>query len=68
MKLVIEQDGIKRALEGPFEVCLSKQDAQAIIRCLREAADSQAFYGWVLIHDCNVKRCSDTAPIPWSAT
>jgi hypothetical protein len=64
MKIIINQDGIKRSLEGPFEICLSKDDLQTLLSCLRHHEDSHV-YGWIVIQDNTVRSTPNSDPIPW---
>lgn len=62
MKLTINQDGVKREIEGVFEFCLTPQDAQRIIDILSEHKS----YGWVTIHDrVTTKSEPNTKALPW---
>ena len=63
MKLIISQDGIKREIEGSFDICLSKDDATSLVRKL------QAFepaYGWLKIFsDFKDHGGENTRPLKW---
>lgn len=61
MKVIIEHDGVKRVIDGPFQMGLSVEDAKNIIRCLEENAGQ----GWVNIVDMPPKKDANKEPIRW---
>lgn len=69
MKITIAKDGVKRSIAGPFDVCLSREDAEAIVESLqRRLAESGWSYGWHRIRgkEPMVGGPPDTPPEPWA--
>jgi len=66
VKVLIQKDGIKREIVGPFRMCLSGGDARSIVRCLSEMADSGC-HGWIDIYDAPAGPLTEGAPLPWAA-
>lgn len=64
MKITIEQDGLKRVLEGEFSICMSRSDMEMLVRSLTtRLADPTWGYGW---HDIRTPLpCVQGAPLPW---
>lgn len=68
MKLVIEYQGVKRVISGPFNVCLDRETAESIARCLTEffADHPEISDGWLPITDLP-NEAATGAPISWKA-
>lgn len=64
MKIVIEKAGVKREIEGPFNICGSPDDLETIVRCI-EDADIRG-YGWVRITAEIEPFTPNTAPLGWT--
>ena len=64
MKFIIEYDGIKRTIDGPFRVCASREDILGFIRCLSDFSDSSS-YGWVDVVSFPPPRVPNTEAITW---
>jgi len=66
-RLVIEKDGVKRALSGPFRVCLSRETAERLIDQLVPALNRDASYGWLTVMPEIVDESPpDTPPREWT--
>jgi hypothetical protein len=70
MELIIEAEGVKRLLYGPFNLCASRADLASLRDqldyVLREADGDQRFnYGWITIHPQPIKAPAGTVPRPW---
>lgn len=66
MKIIIEQDCVKREIVGPFAICISEQDRQTLIRCLSET-DREWCSGWITICEkAIVKTGTSTVPLAWT--
>lgn len=70
MNIVIAAQGIKRELDGPFEVCLRRKDMERIHSILADKlrtddGRSEFYFGWVRIDDA-VDSPSNTPPRKWS--
>ena len=67
MKIIIEFNGIKREIDGPFSICMSSKDVQSLkdaIRPLCDGSDGMT-YGWVDVHEI-LPRKSNVPPKPWT--
>ena len=51
LSLVINQDGVKRKLEGPFAICVGR-DSLLTLRSRLNEIDMDSFaYGWITIYE-----------------
>ncbi len=66
MNVIIQQNGIKREIAGPFRLCLSRDDARSLTRCIDSMAASGC-YGWVDICDMPDGPLAEGVPLPWRA-
>ncbi len=64
MKVVIEQGEIKREITGPFRMCISRDNARSLVRCIGPMAESGC-YGWIDIVDVPVVSSIEGPPLPW---
>ena len=70
MKLVIEAEGVKRKLDGPFNICAGTDD----LRELRDQIDlmlarwekENCCYGWATIYPRPTGPGPSTNPLPWA--
>lgn len=63
MKIVIGKDGVKREITGPFNICGSKKDLDALVKCIQDTG--VPVYGWVRIVDS--EPCiPNTPPLKWT--
>lgn len=60
MKIIIDHQGCKREINGNFQICLSREDAQDMIRCLEQMQT----FGWVDVFN-RPKSTTNQAPIGW---
>lgn len=69
MRFIINQNGIKRELIGPFEICCGDAELYALQQMLERAqARGGGHYGWHKIYQEPVIESSiDTPPKAWSA-
>jgi len=65
MKIIIEQDGVKRVLEGSFLLCISRADAKHLRHQLLQCTSEEHNYGWVGIA-ARASGVPDTQPMPWA--
>jgi hypothetical protein len=65
MKLLLEKDGVKRSIDGPFRLCCSKADALVLVEELLRFAESGAVYGWFDVVE-RTRSVPNNPPIPWS--
>lgn len=63
MKIIIEKDGIKREILGPFNICGSANDLATIVRCID--SENIITYGWVKISE-REPFTPNTPPRAWS--
>jgi hypothetical protein len=76
MKMIIDKDGIKRELESPFSLCMSRDDLDAFICELRErlvvmsdTSDGSlgSSYGWFRVDTSHPASApSSTMPLAWT--
>lgn len=66
MKLIIAKDGIKREIEGPFDLCLSREVARWLRDQLRQADHDEFHYGWVKVsEEPPYQGAVNSPPKPW---
>jgi hypothetical protein len=69
MKLLISKDGIKREIEGPFAMCCSMVDLEALIHELQRqrAAMGDSSYGWFKVDTSHPSDCRpNTRTLKWT--
>ena len=65
-KIIIEKSGVKREIEFPFHICLSRESAQWLRDQLRQmCVDDDATYGWITIPNPADERQLVSTPRPW---
>jgi hypothetical protein len=64
MKIIIEYDGVKREIEGPFNICGSAADLRSLSEQLR-GFDPDASYGWMSIRTTEASITPNQPPIGW---
>lgn len=65
MTIVIEAGESKRQIEGPFNICGSREDLLEIAdRILKEADKDDFYYGWVSV-SLRAKSIVNTPPKKW---
>lgn len=69
MRIVIEQDGVKREISGPFAMCLSAEDLDALLRLLHDThlrwSREGTAYGWFDVYKLTA-RDTNTPAMKWS--
>jgi hypothetical protein len=72
MRIILSKDGVKREIETPFAMCISRDDLEDLIRALRELhaamTEMNSSYGWLRVdpsHPCDAP--PNTPPLPWTA-
>jgi hypothetical protein len=66
MKIIIEHGETKRQINGPFNICGSRDDIYHIVAELsRHLNDSTWSYGWTYIVDRRQPSIANTPPIGW---
>lgn len=64
--LIINQQGVKRTLTGPFEICISR-DALSILKERLNEVPEDWIYGWITIYEKPVVVVTpNTAPLSWT--
>lgn len=67
-KLVIDFNGLKRELEFPFGLCMSRTDLHHLVEQLQaRLRDENWCYGWTHIHAPYSGPTANQVPIPWVA-
>lgn len=68
MNIIINQNGVKRSIEGAFAICLNRQDAKRIVELIQHELESNRhIFGWIPIYDRpNAGMIPNTEPLPWS--
>lgn len=64
IKFTIDQDGVKRQIEGPFDVCASREDFTMLRNRINQWLEGDAVYGWLYVVDQN-KTVADNPPRKW---
>lgn len=66
MKIVISQQGVKREIEGPFEMCiLDRKSLEALFLILHSKFNDENWHGgWFVVHE-KVDTACNTPPRPW---
>jgi len=66
MKFVIDFQGIKREITGPFRICASSLDLQILKESLY--LPPGASYGWIKVTEDPMESASNTKPLSWLET
>lgn len=64
MKVVIDYDGVKREISGPFQICIGPDEAEALRQAILEFLDRGGTFGWVTVY-VRPPSTTNTAPIGW---
>jgi hypothetical protein len=65
-RIVIAKGTIKREIEFPFELCLSREAARWLRDQLKQADIEEWNYGWITIaHPVDMQGKPSTQPLPW---
>jgi sRNA-binding carbon storage regulator CsrA len=66
-KLIIEHQDIKREIEGPMQICISRKELKKLIKKLRKELKNDFCYGWIDLPNKNKKQDSiaNQAPLKW---
>ncbi len=69
MKIIINQDGVKRELrDGAFELCADESGWRALRDALAQVESEGWRYGWVTVFEKPVVEVTpNTKPIPWTS-
>jgi len=74
MRILIEQNGVKREIVGPFAICMGREDAENLVSCVREQLNRHCgddpehrfSYGWIDIVDKHrAEPTGNLPPMPW---
>ena len=66
MKIVIEHGKTKRMIDGPFNICGSREDLMQIVdEIVQKVTDSGMTYGWVAIRGPAQRVFTNTVPDKW---
>lgn len=70
MKIILEAEGVKRELSGPFNIALSRVDLSAL-RTQLNRIDSEweaagCSYGWASVYPQATGPGPNTPPMPWA--
>ena len=65
MKIIIEYQGVKRQIEGPFEICASGADFKRLREQLSYGCMDEFIYGWVKVRTVESESAANTSPIGW---
>ncbi len=70
MRLILSKDGVKREIEAPFALCISKDDLDLFIDSLRSARGLlfTASPKWVQIDPSHPGGTPNTMPQKWTDT
>lgn len=64
MKLIIEHGKTKREINGPYNVCGSRDDLTRLSEAIRCFLKEEAAYGWVEVTEPNPST-TNQKPVPW---
>lgn len=65
MRLIIEAEGVKRELNGPFRLCAGANDLRALRDQLDRIISEPFTYGWNTIWPAPQDAGPDTPPQTW---
>ena len=66
MKIIIAHGGVKREINGSFELCISQTDLQKLFNQLKPYTYNNEFsYGWLFIDERINQVKPNTYPISW---
>jgi hypothetical protein len=67
MKVIINHNGVPREIEGPFDICIGKEDLDQIYRILKKKRKKGWHFGWINISDPRERTESspNTKPLKW---
>lgn len=65
MRFIISQGGVKREIEGTFEMCASHEDFAALAERLQRALRDDFNYGWIDIYEPPSGGAENAEPLPW---
>lgn len=63
MRIVIQAGSKKRVINGPYNICISKEDLEILTKCLSSVSPNFN-YGWIHVAKSELL-ISDTTPEPW---
>ena len=64
MKLVIEAEGVKREIIGPYALCASREDLKLLDAALTRWLSGTSTFGWCDIVELP-RSTANTPPMPW---
>ena len=66
MKLIISHSRTKRQIDGPFEICGTREDIESLAtQIVSHLSDTHWSYGWIRIYERGIEPLSTTPPVPW---
>ena len=69
MRIIIEQGSTKRQLDGPFNICASREDLESLVTQLQaKLVDPVWCYGWIEVAEVTKApggECRNSPPEPW---
>jgi len=65
-KVILARDNVKRSIEFPFDVCLSRRAAEMLVKCLSEKLAGDFTYGWIRVSIERVEHEEGTFPRNWT--
>jgi len=68
LRVIINQGGVKRVIEGPFQICLGHESLAVLLKCLNAAAESPEWrYGWIKVFEEPEFKIDDNVPpLTWA--
>jgi len=66
MKIIIEHEGTKREINGPFNICIKEKDLITLSNKLNKVRKRKGgfYYGWIKIKE-SAEFLANTEPKPW---
>lgn len=71
MKIILERDGVKRQITGPFAMCIGDKDLARLVDVLTAERDRRTdegvVYGWFIVAEpVAVSQIPSTPPLLWT--
>jgi hypothetical protein len=67
LRVCVNQGGVKRMIEGPFEICVDRRALFTLRRRLEDVDFDKWNYGWIKIFaEPDIEVAPNTEPLPWA--
>ena len=65
MNIIVEHQGVKRIISGPFNICGTRADFMDLRDQLAQGCVDDFSYGWVKVRRAEEPGKADTKPLHW---